>query len=560
MRRRYLFLALVLLASTVTLGQNPWPITYNNVSNPDLLRRLLQNRFDIVEDDIAEFEAVIRKGTGYVFYVDSGSGSDTYTGEDWAHAKATLDAAVGLCTADRGDIIMVAQGHTEALGSAADGVDIDVAGVTVIGCGPIKNVDTMPYFDYTADVTGAFAIGADGVTLINLRFHANVTDVNEAIEIESGSTDVTIFGCIFDAEAEGTDEFLECVDSVGGTADKLRVVECEFRMGAGACNAAINTKDADYMYVAGNFAHGDYAVACIKNNTTASNHVVIENNILFNGTIGGNAGLNTEPCIEMLATTTGVIANNAVICNESSPGAAIVAADMYLTNNIYSEYEASNVPPTWVVTAVSATNVPVADSLLDILHKDTSYTYDKATDAQEALSDKLGGFSGDGGAAQDDSAKASLDLAHTDLDSLLYWQEKTISKAATSQTDDLFDVAGGGILIKSFFGIVTTNIGATGNTIKINLDADTGWVDRDFSTAVETNGDAAGTLYVFTDANPAVFTPLEIGASEGASILMTPWACGEGMIEQTCSGSTTGAITWYMTYVPLKTGVTVTAQ
>jgi hypothetical protein len=46
-------------------------------------------------------------------------------------------------------------------------------------------------------------------------------------------------------------------------------------------------------------------------------------------------------------------------------------------------------------------------------------TYDCTTDSQEALSDKLGGFSGDGGAAQDDSVKASMDLAHTDLDAIL---------------------------------------------------------------------------------------------------------------------------------------------
>jgi hypothetical protein len=49
---------------------------------------------------------------------------------------------------------------------------------------------------------------------------------------------------------------------------------------------------------------------------------------------------------------------------------------------------------------------------------DTS-TYDPTTDAAEMISDKLGGFSGDGGAAQDDSTKASLDLAHTDLDAII---------------------------------------------------------------------------------------------------------------------------------------------
>ena len=55
-------------------------------------------------------------------------------------------------------------------------------------------------------------------------------------------------------------------------------------------------------------------------------------------------------------------------------------------------------------------------------------TYDCTTDSQQALSDKLGGFSGDGGAAQDDSAKASLDLAHTDLDTIISNQTVGIKK------------------------------------------------------------------------------------------------------------------------------------
>ena len=54
---------------------------------------------------------------------------------------------------------------------------------------------------------------------------------------------------------------------------------------------------------------------------------------------------------------------------------------------------------------------------------DTS-DFDNSTDSFEAISDKVGAFTGDGGVAQDDSIKASLDLAHTDLDAI-------ISKLAT---------------------------------------------------------------------------------------------------------------------------------
>ncbi len=45
--------------------------------------------------------------------------------------------------------------------------------------------------------------------------------------------------------------------------------------------------------------------------------------------------------------------------------------------------------------------------------------YDDTTDSLEAISNKVGAYSGDGGAEQDDSVKASLDLVHDELDAQL---------------------------------------------------------------------------------------------------------------------------------------------
>ena len=176
---------------------------------------------------------------------------------------------------------------------------------------------------------------------------------------------------------------------------------------------------------------------------------------------------------------------------------------------------------------------------------------------------KLGAFTGPvSGTAQDDNIKGSLDLAHTDLDAIIY--RKAVAKKAMtsvkSSTPDLFDVDGGAILITDFYGLVTTTIGATVTTLEINFDADTGFQDYDFSTAVAITSDSAGFRYVFSAANESVLTPLE-GADGGATNLFKSWFCGEGMIEATAStNDNDGAITWYMEYVPLESGVTVTAQ
>lgn len=69
--------------------------------------------------------------------------------------------------------------------------------------------------------------------------------------------------------------------------------------------------------------------------------------------------------------------------------------------------------------------------LSKVANGDTS-SYSNLTDSLEAASDKLGAFSGDGGANQDDSVKASLDLVHTDLDSII---AKSIIASGTFTTD-----------------------------------------------------------------------------------------------------------------------------
>ena len=188
---------------------------------------------------------------------------------------------------------------------------------------------------------------------------------------------------------------------------------------------------------------------------------------------------------------------------------------------------------------------------------------------RDSTRENIGAFTGPlSGTAQDDNIKASLDLAHTDLDAILVnvgTSAATIAgrtyatvMTATSTTDDLFDVSGGAILITSFVGVVTTEIGAVTNTIQIDLDADAGWIDSDFSTAVETNADIVGTRYTFTNVAESVLVP--VSDTAGNTSLMNAWYCGEGMIEQTAGGATTGAIKWYMTWIPYEDGTTVTAQ
>ena len=99
---------------------------------------------------------------GNVWYVHNGTGSDTGKGTADKPFK-TLDYAVGRCTATgtayaKQDVIYLMPGHAETL-TAADAVDIDVAGVQVIGLGRGAARAT---FTYTV-AAGEIVIGASNV-------------------------------------------------------------------------------------------------------------------------------------------------------------------------------------------------------------------------------------------------------------------------------------------------------------------------------------------------------------------------------------------------------------
>ena len=58
--------------------------------------------------------------TGKVFYVNSVTGSNGNKGDDPAFPFASIDAAVGACTADKGDIIVVMPKHLETVTGLLD--------------------------------------------------------------------------------------------------------------------------------------------------------------------------------------------------------------------------------------------------------------------------------------------------------------------------------------------------------------------------------------------------------------------------------------------------------
>lgn len=240
-------------------------------------------------------------GRGRTFYVSSlVDGTD---GTSPATAVGTLNEAIDKCTANRGDKIVVMEGHTETL-TAADGVDVDVAGVTIVGLG---RGTKRPKFLYT-NAAGEFVIGAANVRIENLWFVPSVTAITHAIDVEAAATDCQIVNCRFaDAVVAGTDEFNAAITAVAGSL-RGTIQGCHFDSGVAGAIYAISLGTPTDWQILDNVIMGDYSTACIGTITAAGagNNLMLRN-IVMNGLPGD---LNAVACFTQSSAGTWTVGDN----------------------------------------------------------------------------------------------------------------------------------------------------------------------------------------------------------------------------------------------------------
>lgn len=129
--------------------------------------------------------------TGNVFYVDNGNGQAFDGMGDQGRAPTrplkTLDYAVGRCTANNGDFIIVMPGHAENV-SSAGAITCDVAGVTIIGLGEGA---ARPTFTWnSADNSATWDISAASVGIYNILGICGDDGLTKAFNVTA--PDVTI--------------------------------------------------------------------------------------------------------------------------------------------------------------------------------------------------------------------------------------------------------------------------------------------------------------------------------------------------------------------------------
>lgn len=232
----------------------------------------------IIPVDLGVNDAVLRAigHSGSTFWVDSNTGSNGNDGLSPASPVATIDYAVGLCTANKGDVIFVMPGHAENI-SAATSLVVDVAGVSIFGLG---NGSNRPTLTYTA-TAGSIEMDAANTRLSNVRLVAGIASVVVAINVDADN--VEIDHCELTISATGL-EFLLMVDV--DAFDNANIHDNRFLAeNIAGTNTGIRLDDTIGVQIHNNQFRGDFTTGAISGtagSAAASVDAAVFDNVIEN--------------------------------------------------------------------------------------------------------------------------------------------------------------------------------------------------------------------------------------------------------------------------------------
>lgn len=147
------------------------------------------------------------------------------------------------------------------------------------------------------------------------------------------------------------------------------------------------------------------------------------------------------------------------------------------------------------------------------------------------------------------------------LRTLVYGVQVTKATQALPQTatSTLFTVSGGAVLVQAIVGQVTTATGATATNLSLGT----------VPTIGSSNSASLASATAITSLEAGTWLSVQATSSKGGGALLAgtnagttlypsvPFIVAAGTITWTTSASDTGAISWYLDYVPLDTGASV---
>ena len=137
---------------------------------------------------------------------------------------ATLDYAIGRCSASQGDIIFCAPGHTETI-TAAGAIAMDVAGINIYGLGIGAQ---RPTINFGTATTASITVSAANITVANMRFLSTFADVVTAFDVTAAG--FSSIGNTFGDSAVDLNlkSAIKCTSTTDGNANNFRAISNYF--------------------------------------------------------------------------------------------------------------------------------------------------------------------------------------------------------------------------------------------------------------------------------------------------------------------------------------------
>ena len=472
-------------------------------------------------------------------------------GDTPARPFATIDYAVGQCTANRGDTIIALPGHVEAVAAAA-GLDLDVAGITILFLGSGATRATIRFgtavgADMDADAAN-ITLGAKGQDL-GPRFLANIDALTGPIDVNAAR--FRMYGATwYDGTTINT---TDCVVA-DANADNLEIEDFEFIDGDAAGTqkqSFIQVAAATGVIIRKIKCTGDFGTGIVENGT-AWVDALLEDLIL------DNASASPTVALLLQATSSGWVRNSSLRVASGTTGYT-AANDMQFDNVRVTgtDAAAANDPVIGGIADTAATGaVTATDTAMAYLKQLVTMLGPTELDT-DTLGEILVGAAGITTFPAAAAPANSVSLAEV-LREQYNQDEKALSTAAAVMANGdttIFTIAGGPIEVVALLSVCATVNDGTASTLKYTADPTDGAATDLSIASASLASAAAGTTALCTGTFANAPT---ISANGTVAAGTTKFIVPVGIIKITiATGPTTGTWTHHLRYKPLSRGVTV---
>ncbi len=270
-------------------------------------------------------------------------------------------------------------------------------------------------------------------------------------------------------------------------------------------------------------------------------------------TANGQLANRSQTATQWVVSSLGAVVGDKLTLNVTNAGnakggtcivyvglAASDAVDVDVENALYGTSGIT----TWPAAAAPADGVSIAEGLRYVVETQVGTLTNTGGTAT------IGGILGD--VANSTVAVRLANLANQT-------NRTTAAKAIASiASANLFTVATGPVRVLSIVGYITTGIEAAANNVKLTH-TPTGGAAVDLCATLNVTGAAIRTFLALDGVKATALVNTADTGVVIASALHMPIVLSVGTIALNASGTTTGAVSWYVDYEPMAPGATVTA-